>query len=115
MVYLQLRRSSAKIFYYLTRTSRQEIDFIAVDKHGKPTLAVQVCMSLENSETSRREIEPLAVTAKYFGIKQSVIVTMCEERNLKVDACNIRIVPAWKWMLEMSDGNMLLKSQLLKI
>lgn len=100
MVYLHLRRCYSGVFYYLTRAARQEVDFLVVDTRGKPTLAVQVCQSLADRHTLDRELKPLVATAKYFEIDQAIIVTMSEERLIKDDGCTIRVVPAWKWLLE---------------
>jgi len=100
MVYLHLRRTYARVHHYLTRAKRQEVDFVAVDRHSNPALAVQVCTDLSDPATYAREITPLAATANYFGVKEAVIVTLAEERMLEVDGCNIRTVPAWKWLLE---------------
>ena len=62
LVYLHLRRSFNRLYYYLTRSKRQEVDFIAVDNQGNPALAVQVCSDLSTPETVKREVAPLAAT-----------------------------------------------------
>lgn len=99
LVYLHLRRSFARVYYYLTRSKRQEVDFIAVNNQGKPVLAVQVCSDLSATETVEREVAPLAATARHFGIPQSLIITRNEERELQCDGVHITAIPAWKWLL----------------
>jgi predicted AAA+ superfamily ATPase len=100
MVFLHLLRRYSAVFYYLTKANRQEVDFLAVDTTGKPVLAVQVCQTLVDRNTQDREIKPLVATAKYFGIPKAVIVTLNDERLVLSDGCTVRIVPAWKWLLE---------------
>ncbi len=100
MVFLHLRRRYSAVFFYVTKSSRQEVDFLAVDTTGVPVLAVQVCQSLFDGNTQAREIKPLVATANYFGIQKAVIVTLNEERLVLSEGCTIRIVPAWKWLLE---------------
>ena len=99
LVYLHLRRSYDRLYYYLTRSKRQEVDFIAVDKQGKPALAVQVCSDLSAPETLEREIAPLAVTARHFDIPEALVITRNEESDLQRDGIRITAVPAWKWLL----------------
>jgi len=99
MVFLHLRRSYSRVHYYLTRSKRQEVDFIALDDRGKPALAVQVCMELLDRDTIQRELRPLLDTARYFGIKENLIITRNDEREFHEGDVLVRSVPAWKWMM----------------
>jgi len=99
LVYLHLRRSFDRLYYYLTRSKRQEVDFIAVDNRGNPALAVQVCSDLSSPETVEREVAPLAAAVRFFGIPEAVVVTRNEERTLEYDGTRIAAIPAWKWLL----------------
>jgi predicted AAA+ superfamily ATPase len=99
MVFLHLRRTYSRVHYYLTRSKRQEVDFLALDDSGEPALAVQACLELQ-PDRLQRELEPLVATARYFGVKENLIVTRNEERLLREGEVSIRIVPAWRWMLE---------------
>jgi predicted AAA+ superfamily ATPase len=99
MVFLQLRRNYDKIFYYLTRSGRQEVDFLPVGSNGRPETAIQVCMSLAGQETADREIKPLVATCKYFGIDNAQIITVNEQQSIQLDQLTIEVVPAWKWLL----------------
>lgn len=100
MVYLRLRRQFSRVRYYLTRSKRQELDFLVSDDHGKPIMAVQVCMSMAHRATLHRECEPLVATGKYYGTKQNLIVTMDEEQRIEQDGIIIQAIPAWRWCLE---------------
>ena len=100
LVYMHLRRSFDRIYYYLTRSKRQEVDFIAVDNCGKPALAIQVCSDLSATKTLQREIPPLAATAQHFEIPDACVITLNEEQELEHDGVCIRVIPAWKWLLQ---------------
>jgi len=99
MVFLHLHRRYPRVRYYLTRTKRQEVDFLVSDSHGKPMVAVQVCMDISHEDTLRRELEPLVSTARYFGTKENVLVTMGQEQRFEQDGVSIHAVPAWQWLL----------------
>ena len=100
MVYLRLRRKYPRVRYYLTRSKRQELDFLVSDDHGKPVRAIQVCMSMAHQATLKRECEPLIATAKYFGTKDNLIITLDEEQRIEQEGITIHALPAWKWSLE---------------
>jgi hypothetical protein len=100
MVFLHLHRQSHRVHYYLTKSKRQEVDFIAVDGNGHPAAALQVCLDVAHDRTMNREMEPLISAAKYFGIKNNYIITRSFENSIKVDGVNVKILPAWKWMME---------------
>ena len=100
MVFLHLHRQSHRVHYYLTKSKRQEVDFIAVDGNGHPAAALQVCLDVIHDKTMNREMEPLISAAKYFGIKNNYIITRSFENSIKVDGVNVKILPAWKWMME---------------
>ncbi len=99
MVYLHLRRNHARVRYYLTRSKRQEVDFLVSDEHGKPIMAIQVSMDISLPDTLRRELEPLIATARYFGTKHNLIVTLNQEQRMEKDGITVQAMPAWKWLL----------------
>lgn len=98
MVFLYLKRNFARVHFYLTRTKRQEVDFIALSDRGRPELAVQVCMDISHKDTLKREIEPLVAVAKYFGIKENLLITFDQEKKIREGGIVVNAVPAWKWM-----------------
>jgi predicted AAA+ superfamily ATPase len=97
-VYLHLRRSFSRVFYYLTKTKRQEVDFIALGSRGDPVMAVQVCSDISDPITLEREVGPLEATAEHLGLRHAVVVTLNEERELKRGSVRIQFTPAWKWL-----------------
>ncbi|MFA4875363.1 MAG: ATP-binding protein [bacterium] len=100
MVYLHLRRRFQRIHYVLTRSRRQEVDFLTLDDHGNPALAVQVCSDISDPSVLEREMTPLVAAARYYGVKESLIVTLTREELFQEEGVTVRAVPAWKWMLE---------------
>jgi len=100
MIFLHLYRNWNRMHYYLTRKKRQEVDFIVVDSNGKPVMALQVCVDINDQETLSRELEPIITTAKYFGIKENLIITLNHEETFHEQGISIRATPAWKWMLD---------------
>lgn len=100
MVFVHLYQRWHRIHYYLTRRKRQEVDFIAVDSHGHPVMALQVCMDISQGDTAKRELEAIVTTAKYFGIKENLIVTYNQEKDFQQEGISVKAMPAWKWMLD---------------
>ena len=99
MVFLHLYRNWNRVHYYLTRKKRKEVDFVVADRDGKPVMAVQVCMDISNQETLNRELESIVTTAKYFGIKENLIITHNQEKEFYSQGVSVKATPAWKWML----------------
>ena len=104
MVFIHLYQKWHRVHYYLTRKKRQEVDFIAVDANGRPGLAVQVSMDIAQENTLNRELEPMISTAKYFGIKENLLITYNQERDFHRDGICVKAIPAWKWLLTGSDA-----------
>jgi hypothetical protein len=99
-VYIHLARSFPRVNYYLTRTGRQEVDFIATDHKGTQQKLVQVCLDISNQATLERELKPLVETARYFKTSENLIITMDQEEKIETEKVTVRVVPAWKWLLE---------------
>jgi predicted AAA+ superfamily ATPase len=62
--------------------------------------AIQVSQSLDNPETEKREIEGLLEAMEKFKLKNGIIITESQEEERKINGKKIKIVPAWKWLLE---------------
>jgi predicted AAA+ superfamily ATPase len=100
MVYLHLIRHYSRVRYYLTRTKRQEVDFVVSGNDGRPEMLVQVCQDIGHGDTLRRELEPLVAAAQYFGTRNNFIVTMSQETQIKESGIAVQVIPAWKWLLD---------------
>jgi len=100
MIYLELLRRYRRVGYCLTRSKRQEVDFIAAGSSGKPELAVQVCLNVSFDDVLKREMEPLASISGHFGIKDCLLINNDREDYIEFNGVKIRLVPAWRWLLE---------------
>ena len=53
--------------------------------------------------TRTREVDGLIEAMTETGLDQSVIVTLAEDETVEMKSGTIRVVPAWRWMLESSE------------
>jgi hypothetical protein len=97
-VYLELRRRRGAIDYYLT-DSGQEVDFLFQDESGGEEL-VQACADSSQPATLEREVGALFEAMSERKTNSGTIVTLFDERTLTEGRRKIRLVPAWRWMLE---------------
>ena len=83
-----------RVFFY---NANVEVDFYVPEDE----LAVQVCYSLADPQTSDREVGALTKLPNAYPCRRRVIVTYDEE-GTQTDAHGIiEIVPCWKWLLEI--------------
>jgi predicted AAA+ superfamily ATPase len=100
VVFMALRRLSPAIYYYKTQKGR-EVDFIMQTQERKKIL-VQVCESLANEKTKKREVAALTEAMAELGLESSIIVTRNEEDQLNIEDKKINIMPIWRFLLEWS-------------
>jgi uncharacterized protein len=98
IVFVALRRLYPEIFYYKT-AGNQEIDFILKNQAGN-VFIYQVCESLANPSTRKREISALQEAMAELNQPGSYIITKNEEDRIEVKSGIIEILPAWKFLLE---------------
>ena len=98
-VYLELRRRGHEIAYVQTK-SGVEVDFLATPLVGPPTL-IQVCADLSEPATRARELRALSEAMREEMIAEALIVTMDESDDLALPEGHVRVVPAWRWLLEV--------------
>jgi len=85
-------RSDAVFFY----NKGVEVDFYLPEEQ----LAIQVCYSLSDAETYKREISALLQMAKHIEVKKMLVITRDEERVIVENGVNIEVVPVWKWIFD---------------
>jgi uncharacterized protein len=100
IVFIQLLRKGKKVNYYLTREKRQEIDFVVSNANGEIQQLIQICWSLDDNQTLKREVDPLITSMPYFGLKESFIITLNETDEIVTGSGIVRVIPAWKWLIE---------------
>ena len=98
VIFLQLYRKFNEIYYYKTN-SNLEVDFLAKNKEEVKEL-IQVCWSLKDEETKKRELKSLLEAMDELKINQAKIITYDETDKIKVDNKVIEVIPAWKWLLK---------------
>ncbi|MCF8223575.1 MAG: ATP-binding protein [Bacteroidales bacterium] len=94
LVFLQLKRQGKEVFYH---KENKECDFIT--KEGNSIRqAFQVCYEL-NSDNEEREIEGLLEAMLSHKLREGFLITHNDEDKLRINKKQIRIIPAWKWLL----------------
>jgi len=96
LVYMHLRRQGKVAEYYMTK-SGAEVDFVVRELRNTESELIQVCWSMDNLETRRREETALKDAMKELNIKRGKIITWLDEYSVGED---LEIVPAWKWLLK---------------
>lgn len=98
LVFLALRRVSPLVYYYKTKTGR-EVDFI-IQTPNRQKILVQVCESMANEQTRKREVLALTDAMAELGLNSSIIVTRHEEEEFHIDSKRINIMPIWRFLLD---------------
>ena len=107
LVFTALRRLHPEIYYYKTRTGR-EVDFIlpaAQFSSGKRML-VQVCASLAEPQTRKRETAALSEAMAELGLTTGTIVTRNEDERIDAGSGTIEVVPAWRFLLDLPESTL---------
>ena len=70
---------------------------------GRPRMLVQVCASLAEPHTRKREIAALSEAMTEQGLSTATIVTRGEEERIETSGGTIEVVPAWRFLLELPE------------
>ncbi|MBQ8064133.1 MAG: ATP-binding protein [Prevotella sp.] len=98
LVALQLFRiyghdmSDNRVFFY---RDSFEVDFYIPENE----LAIQVCHSLRDEDTRKRETEALQKLPKRVPCRRRLILTYDEENTITDQYGTVDIIPVWKWLL----------------
>jgi predicted AAA+ superfamily ATPase len=92
-VAIQLHRLYGNDVYFYQQGV--EVDFYVMDEQ----IAVQVCYSITDVETRKREVSGLLKMSKHLEIKKMMIITKDEEETILEQGVSIEVIPVWKWML----------------
>jgi len=99
LIFIALRRKSPDIFYYRTESGK-EVDFIVILNRNAKIL-VQVCETLADPKTRKRETIALHEAMPECGLQESIIVTRNESETIITEFGSIKVIPAWQFLLEM--------------
>jgi predicted AAA+ superfamily ATPase len=102
LVFTALRRITPDIFYYKTKGGR-EVDFIA-QRQDSSRILVQVCESMADPQTRKREIAALAEAMAELKLTSGTIVTRGEEENIDGVFGTIVVVPVWRFLLNLPES-----------
>lgn len=97
-VFMQLNRNrlpSDKLSYYQGNT---ECDFV-LQRGDRVVQLIQATWSMADPETRERELKGLLEASSATGCDNLWVITCDEENSLDRDGKQIRVVPAWKWLL----------------
>ena len=95
IVFLQLKRENKKLYYH---RAKKECDFL-IKKRDRIVGAIQVCLSLDDIETKKREVDGIIDACKTYSLTEGLILTEDEEFNLIQQGITIKVIPIWKWLL----------------
>lgn len=102
LVYTALRRVHPEIFYYKTKNGR-EVDFIIPGRETGPIL-LQVCESLANTQTRKRELAAIIDAMGELGLKLGSIITRSDEERIEFPGGFIDVVPCWRFLLQHAES-----------
>lgn len=100
LVFTALRRTTPEIFYFKTKSGR-EVDFVVQGQNRSHRL-VQVCESMVDPRTRKREITSLSEAMAELNLSEGTIVTRGENEQIQVTSGKIYVVPAWRFLLNVS-------------
>lgn len=95
MVFLHLKRSKVEVWYY---RGKKECDFV-IRQGNLGYAAFQVCLEV-HEQNQQREISGLLEAMEVLQLKQGTIVTMDQEDKILSGEHTIRLIPAWKWLID---------------
>lgn len=100
LVFTALRRIWSQIYYYRTKNGR-EVDFIVPQRDRK--MLIQVSESIADAATRKREVSALQEAMVELGVASAMIVTRSEEEQIIVEAGTIKVVPTWRFLINLPD------------
>jgi predicted AAA+ superfamily ATPase len=102
LVFTALRRVTPSIWYCKTKGGL-EVDFM-VQLQDRSRMLVQVCESMADPQTRKREIAALTEAMVEYDLQSGTIVTRNEDDQIKVGAGEIEIVPAWRFLINLPES-----------
>jgi predicted AAA+ superfamily ATPase len=95
MAFMELRRRNHDIYYHADKT---ECDFV-IQSGRTVTQCIQVCWSLGNDETGRREIKSLLAALHAYKLAKGIILTHDEHAKIEQEGKTIQVWPLWYFSL----------------
>ncbi len=100
LVFLELKRiqQPGEDMHYWKNQQHEEVDFV-ITKGLQVTQLIQVCHTIEDFETKRRETRALLKASKELACNNLLIITEDKEDNEITQGMKVYYVPLWKWLL----------------
>lgn len=98
IVFLQLKMQKHDIYFH---KHRKECDFL-IRKDNRITQAIQVTTNLSSEIVKQREVEGLIEAMSLYDLKQGYILTENDQATIQINQYQIKVLPIWKWLLELS-------------
>lgn len=97
-VFIELCRRNAEVTYAMT-PSGFEVDFFVAYPDGTRQ-AIQVAADVSNQIARQRECRALVEVHPSAPDAELILINLSEEMDTKIDDVPIRLIPAWKWLLD---------------
>ncbi len=104
LVFMELKQRNKDIYYWKSEKNL-EVDFI-VKKGNKVTEAIQVCLSMENDKTRKRELNALLAARRELKAEKLLILTKDEEFDINEDELMIKVKPLWKFLISKDERDL---------
>ncbi len=96
IIVVELLRRQKGVFFHRNAV---ECDFVVMEKE-EVREALQVTLSLADPDTREREIKGLLAACKRFKLDRGFIISREEEEEFSKDGVDIKVIPAYKYLLE---------------
>ncbi|MEM0144111.1 MAG: ATP-binding protein, partial [Candidatus Parvarchaeum sp.] len=100
LVFTELLRKYGENSIFYAKGHSYDVDFL-VAVNGKPKQLIQVSYEISNFSTQDRELRSLYNASKHIKCNNLMLITMNAEKTQAYKGKRIRIIPAWKWLLQI--------------
>ncbi|MCK4786797.1 MAG: ATP-binding protein [Desulfobacteraceae bacterium] len=97
-VFMELCRRNTQVTY-LNTLSGYEVDFVAEYPNGSVQV-IQVSADISDPTTRERECRALYEASSNLAGAHFLLINVSEESAIDMGDVTIRIIPAWKWLLD---------------
>lgn len=95
LVLTAMKETGRECYYW---KGKKECDFVVMGD-GVVSSAIQVCHSLADPVTRKREIDGLLEAMDEFNLRQGLILTTEESDAIRANGRTIDVMPVWYWLL----------------
>lgn len=95
IVFLQLCRENREDIYYYKTGGGREVDFYL----PKKKTLIQVCRSLTDTQTYKRETRALAEAIREVKGSRGLVITEAESGRLRLNQKTVPVIPVYEWLL----------------